>query len=40
MPFLGVNNAAALPASTLRDAVLAHPAMAKGLNQLFANWTH
>jgi hypothetical protein len=28
-----------LPASTLRDAVLAHPTMAEGLNQLFASWT-
>jgi probable pyridine nucleotide-disulfide oxidoreductase len=28
-----------LPASTLRDAVLAHPTMAEGLNQLFGSWT-
>jgi hypothetical protein len=28
-----------LPASTLRDAVLAYPTMAEGLNQLFASWT-
>jgi pyruvate/2-oxoglutarate dehydrogenase complex dihydrolipoamide dehydrogenase (E3) component len=28
-----------LTASTLRDAVLAHPTMAEGLNQLFAAWT-
>jgi pyruvate/2-oxoglutarate dehydrogenase complex dihydrolipoamide dehydrogenase (E3) component len=34
MPMLGGR-----PASTLRDAVLAHPTMAEGLNQLFANWT-
>jgi pyruvate/2-oxoglutarate dehydrogenase complex dihydrolipoamide dehydrogenase (E3) component len=27
-----------LSASTLRNAVLAHPAMAEGLNQLFAIW--
>jgi pyruvate/2-oxoglutarate dehydrogenase complex dihydrolipoamide dehydrogenase (E3) component len=26
-------------ASALRDAVLAHPTMAEGLNQLFASWT-
>jgi probable pyridine nucleotide-disulfide oxidoreductase len=26
-----------LTASTVRDAVLAHPAMAEGLNQLFAS---
>jgi MFS family permease len=29
-----------LPASTLPDAVLAHPTMTKGLNQLFASWTN
>ncbi|HEX5937078.1 MAG TPA: FAD-dependent oxidoreductase [Actinomycetota bacterium] len=28
-----------LPSSALRDAVLAHPTMAEGLNQLFASWT-
>ena len=28
-----------LPASALRDAVLAHPTMAEALNQLFASWT-
>jgi pyruvate/2-oxoglutarate dehydrogenase complex dihydrolipoamide dehydrogenase (E3) component len=28
-----------LSASTLRDAVLAHPTIAEGLNQLFASWT-
>jgi pyruvate/2-oxoglutarate dehydrogenase complex dihydrolipoamide dehydrogenase (E3) component len=28
-----------LPASSLHDAVLAHPTMAEGLNQLFASWT-
>jgi pyruvate/2-oxoglutarate dehydrogenase complex dihydrolipoamide dehydrogenase (E3) component len=27
-----------LPSATLRDAVLAHPTMAEGLNQLFAGW--
>jgi pyruvate/2-oxoglutarate dehydrogenase complex dihydrolipoamide dehydrogenase (E3) component len=30
---------AGVPASALRDAVLAHPTMAEGLNQLFARWT-
>ena len=28
-----------LRAPQLRDAVLAHPTMAEGLNQLFASWT-
>jgi pyruvate/2-oxoglutarate dehydrogenase complex dihydrolipoamide dehydrogenase (E3) component len=29
---------AGLPAPALRDAVLAHPTMAEGLNTLFASW--